>query len=72
MVRAIKHLKTEGLEEVLMWLRMNIDKAYRSDEPELRSNKSYGDAYRYLIIVYTELSNVLYDMVKGENIELKY
>lgn len=71
-VRAIKHLGTQGLDNVLMWLRMSIDKAYRDDEPDLRTEKSYGDAYRYLIIVYTELSNILFDLVKGKNVELRY
>jgi len=71
-VRAIKHLGKNGLDEVLSWLRMNIDKAYRNDEQMIRSNKSYGDAYRYIILVFTELSSILEDLVKGRNIELKY
>ena len=71
-VRAIKHLGLAGLENVLMWLRMNIDKAYRVDEADLRTDKAFGDAYRYLILVYTEISNILFDLVKGKNVELKY
>lgn len=71
-VRAIQHLGNQGLDNVLMWLRMKIDKAYRNDEGDIRTEKRYGDAYRYLILVYTELSNILFDLVKGKNVELRY
>jgi len=71
-VRALKSLGEEGLDQLLMWLRVKIDRAYRTDEPELRAEKNYGDAYKYLIIIYSELSNILFDLVKGKNIEIRY
>ena len=71
-VRALKSLGEEGLDLLLMWLRVRIDRAYRADESELRSEKNYGDAYKYLIIIYSELSNILFDLVKGKNIEVRY
>lgn len=71
-VRALKSLGEEGLDHLLMWLRVKIDRAYRSDESELRAEKNYGDAYKYLIIIYTELSNILFDLVKGKSVEVKY
>lgn len=71
-VRALKKLGDEGLEDFLMWLRMKVDKCYRISEPELRSEKEYGDAFKYLLLVYTEISNTLFDLIKGRNMKLKY
>lgn len=71
-VRALKGLGEQGLQDFLMWLRVKVDKSFRTSEAELRAEKDFGDAFRYLILIYTEVCNMMFDMTKGRGLKLKH